>query len=224
MITPTFYSVPSGELLSPVTNATDIDSSMHDIDYLDEGFSLNTQDSDDEGSFQDAVAKAGYSHLGVDQSMQCTMESSLRATSSEKSDEYEEGASQKTNQMPASEHNISLDKPKERTLMTTSQDSDEDLEVVSQSEESDEDADIIRPPTHDITMTDISEGDESEKSDDDELSNGVKPVRKIVVQMMKETKFQPNAKQHTFYNDNGTLISPIHSEYTIQGTDLREWF
>ena len=158
--------------------------------------------------------------------MQCTIESFSRATSSEESDGNEEGASQTTNDMLATEHNknMSVDKAKECTSMTSLQDSDEDLEIVSQSEESDEDAEIVPPPTHDITMTDISEGDESEESDDDESSNGVKPVRKIVVQMMKETKFQPNAKRHTFYNDNGTLISPIHPEYTVQGTDLREWF
>ena len=46
---PTVNSVPQGELLSPDTEMTDIDSPMHDIHYLDEGSSSNMQDSDDEG-------------------------------------------------------------------------------------------------------------------------------------------------------------------------------
>ena len=218
---PTMRSTPQGGLPSPDIKVTNMDSSMHD---LSDAPSSNIQDSDDEASVQDTVGDSNHGYSGMHQSIHCTMDSSLHTFSSEESGEDKESASQTTNELPATELEMSVSKPKERTSITSLQQSDKDTESILQSEESDEDADIVPPSTHDITMTDTSEGDDSEESDDDEPSVDVKPVRKVVVQMMKETKFQPNAKNHTFYNHNGTLISPIHPEYTDQGTDLRGWF
>lgn len=217
---PTIHSTPQGGLPSPDTEVTDMDSSMQD---LSDAPSSNMQDSDDETSVQDVLADSHHEYPSMNQSKQCAMENSPRTSSSEESDEDMENASQTTHELPATELEMSAAKSKQRTSITILQESDEALDSVLESEESDEDADIAPPPTHDATMTDISEC-KSEESDDDEPPTNIKPVRKIVVQMMKETKFEPNAKQHTFYNDNGTLISPVNPEYTVQGTDLRGWF
>ena len=217
---PTVHSAPQGELPSPNSKVADMDSSTHD---LSDAPSSTMQDGDDEVAVQDVSADSNHGCPSMSQSKQCAMEDSPHRSSSEESDEDMESASQTTNEMPATELEMSFTDSKKRTSVTSSHESDENLGVVSQSEESDEDAVIVPPSTHDVTMTDISQS-ESEESNDDEPAIKVKPVRKVVVQMMKETKFLPNAKQHIFYNDNGTLISPIQPEYTYQGTDLRGWF
>lgn len=72
-----------------------------------------------------------------------------------------------------------------------------------------------------------SDEEAPEMIDEEEVSEiaDVKiPIAKVVVEMMKETNFEPNSKNHAFYGLNEALISPLHPELAVQRTNSSEWY
>lgn len=124
------------------------------------------------------------------------------------------------------------DSPLDDMVMDSSEsdeDGDEELEttdllmddVVLDSSESDEDE---VPAIINVKVPEMIDDEMPDIIDDEVPAITVIPVAKIVVEMMKETNFEPNSKNHAFYGLNETLFSPLHAELAAQRTDWPEWY